>query len=219
MANQLTTDLASLLLGYRTRFILDPTDIVALLSVVPAYLIWNHPPQRKQDFTAYLAFFFASAAVIATSPPYPTVYDVTNLEYYQEGIVYAADIEEWEDAYYPVAISTDGGLSWEETDTVYNIEQKSLPIKHCGQIYPDICYQITRFGRLKEYTSGNELENVDSVSTKAFDMIIFSWEQREFVLVAAGEYGIFRRELPSGKWINIPVLEADVPISKSDPEN
>lgn len=213
LANTLTTDLASFLLGYRTIFIVDPTDLIALLATIPAYIIWKQSTQNKPIYTAYISFIFASLAVIATSPPYPTVYKVTNLEYYQEGIVYAADIDDWKDMYYPVAISIDGGLTWEESETIYNIEQKSLPIKHCGHNYPEICYQITRLGRLKEYLSNNELENIDSVKTKVFDMIMFDWDGKEYVIVAVGEYGIYRRELPHGKWINIPVLAAKTPIN------
>ena len=41
----------------------------------------------------------------------------------------------------------------------------------------------------------------------------------EVVLVAIGESGIFRRELPDSKSINIPVLEADALQSNSNPEN
>ena len=215
--NTLTTDISSFLLGYRTLFIVDPTDLIALLSTIPAYLIWKQPTQNKPKYTAYISFFFASLAVIATSPPYPTVYEVTNLEYDQDGIVYAAGIEDWKDMYYPVGISMDWGLTWEDTDAIYNIEQKSLPIKHCGQINHQICYQITSFGRLKEVTPENELVTVESVKTRAFDMVIFNWDDNEVVIVAVGEYGIFRRELPNGKWINIPVLSADTPISTSYP--
>jgi hypothetical protein len=217
LINTFTTDLASILLGYRTRFILDPTDLVALLSTIPAYFIWKQPILHKPTYTAYLAFFIASAAVIATSPPYPTVYEVTNLEYDQEGIVYAAGIEDWKETYYPVGISRDGGLTWEDSDTIFNIEQKSLPIKHCSQIHHEICYQITRWGRLKEVTPDHELVTVESVKTRAFDMVIFNWDDQEVVIVAVGEYGIFRRELPDGKWINIPVLAAKTPISSSYP--
>jgi hypothetical protein len=213
LVNALTTDLSSILLGYRTIFILDPTDLVALLSTIPAYIIWNQPNQIKPTYTAYISFFFASLAVIATSPPYPTVYEVTNLEYYQDGIVYAAGIDDWKDKYYPVAISLDGGLTWEDSENIFNLEQKSLPVKHCGHINSEICYQITNFGRLKELTSNNELDNVENIKTKVFDMIIFDWNDKDYVIVAVGEYGIFRRELPHGKWINIPVLAADTPIN------
>jgi len=212
LANTFTTNLSSSLLGYRTRYILDPTDLVALLSMIPAYWIWKQPTRRQPKYTAYLAFVFASAAVIATSPPYPTVYEVTNLEYDQEGIVFAAGVDEWKETYYPVGISMDGGLTWEDSDTVFNIEQKSLPIKHCGQINPEICYLITRFGRLKEYTTNHDFINVENINTKAFDMVIFNWDDQEVVIVAVGEYGIYRRELPSGTWTHIPVLAADAPI-------
>jgi hypothetical protein len=43
---------------------------------------------------------------------------------------------------------------------------------------------------------------------KAYDMLIISWEGKDYLIVAVGESGILRRELPRGNWEIIGVLRA-----------
>jgi hypothetical protein len=212
LANSLTIGLASMLLGFPTKLVIDPTDLIALLAMFPAWVIWSQPVSFKPTSAAYIALLFGSLAVLATSPKYPTVYKVTNLEYYQDGIIYAADTDDWGERYYPVAESVDGGATWQESQEVENIEEKGLPIKNCGRLNPAICYQVTKSGRLQELTAESEWVSVQGIKTKGYDLILFEWNDREYVIVAIGEYGILRRELPDGKWETIQVLQADTPI-------
>jgi hypothetical protein len=107
-------------------------------------------------------------------------------------------------------VSLDGGLTWQETSEVDNIEIKNLPILHCGRLNPEICYRITSYGNIKELGSDGEWGNVEELiveegTMEGYDMIIFEWEEKEIVIIAAGDYGVLRRELPDGKWQLIPV--------------
>ena len=211
LVNFLTTGLASLLIGYPTRFVMDPTDLVALFAMFPAWIIWRQSSPVKPTSAAYAALLFGSLAVIATSPEKWTVDSVTNLEYYRDGIVYAADITKQGNHKFPVAESIDGGVTWQETTEVTNIELKSKPITHCGRLNPGICYRLPRSGNLLVWGPEGEWIS-DGVSAEGHDMILFEWNDKEYVLVAIGEHGILRRELPYGEWEIIPVLLADTPI-------
>jgi len=43
-------------------------------------------------------------------------------------------------------------------------------------------------------------------------MVLFDWNDKEYVIVAVGEYCMLRRELPDGEWQVFSVLLADKPI-------
>jgi hypothetical protein len=210
--NFLTTDLTSLLLGIPTKFVMDPSDLAALFAMFPAWIIWRQPRPIKPTSAAYAALIIGSLAVMATSPVKWIVETVTNLEYYQDGIVYAADVRKQQNNIYPVAVSIDGGVTWEEATEVNNIELKSLPITDCGRLNPEICYRLTRIGELQELGPEDEWVKVEEVDKDGYDMILFDWNEEEYVIVAIGIYGIMRRELPDGEWEVIHVLWASTPI-------
>jgi hypothetical protein len=212
VANILTSQFASSLIGSPSQFILDPTDLIALVALLPAWALWNRPkPKTKPKPFAYAALSIGVIASIASSPPQIILQIVTNLEYYKDGIVYAGDRESYGKNSYPVAISLDGGLNWDKDFDRLNIDEKSRPIKQCGHIYPDICYQVTFFRDFMESLDNGETWSPTSFgrNLNSYDMEIFDWDGKEVVIVANGELGIMRRELPDGKWEKIPVLNAD----------
>jgi len=218
LVNYFTTDLSTTLLGMPTNFILDPTDLIALFAMFPAWIIWRKSSPAKPTSSAYAALLFGSLAIIATSPVKWIVSDVTNVDYYQGGIVYAADLEKRGYHEYPVAESLDGGLTWQETPEFVHLELRSLPLENCGRLNPEICYRISTWGILQVLGPENEWENDEESNfligdnTKCQDMIIFDWNDIEYVIVAIGEHGILRRELPDGEWQVIPVLWASISI-------
>lgn len=207
--NSFTTQFASLLVGFPTKFILDPTDIVALIAMLPAWIIWMQPGPIRSTRLGFAALLLASCAAIATSPPFYGITKITNLEYYRDGIVFAADKQISKDENSnPVAKSLDGGITWNQ-DQDGNIEEKGLPIKHCSRLHPNICYKLTTAGKLQELASDGTWVNEKGVSKiQVYDLIIFEWQGKEYALIAIGEYGIRRRELPDGQWDEISVLGA-----------
>lgn len=217
--NDLTAQFASLVVGFRTNFRLDPTDLLSLFILIPAWILWRQPVSKKNSRWAYFSLLLGSFAAIATSPPFYGVTKITNLEYYKDGIVFAADKEISPDEnLYPVAKSLDGGLTWEVAPEVSNIEEKGLPYKDCSHLHPDICYKLSRFGGLQELTKDDKWVGVKGLeiktpygtkSVKVYDFILFEWEEKEYLIIAIGEYGIWRRELPNGNWDKISVLDAD----------
>ena len=217
--NDLTAQSASLVVGFRTSFRLDPTDLISLFILIPAWILWRQPVSKTNSRWAYFSLLLGSVAAIATSPPFYGVTKITNLEYYKDGIILAADKEISPDENsYPVAKSLDGGLTWEVAPEISNIEEKGLPFKDCSHLYPNICYKLSRFGGLQELTNDGKWVGVEGLeiktpygtkSVKVYDFILFEWEEKEYLIIAIGEYGIWRRELPNGNWDEISVLGAD----------
>jgi hypothetical protein len=48
----------------------------------------------------------------------------------------------------------------------------------------------------------------NGLTVKAYDLIIIPYDGKQVILVAVGEAGILRRELPNGNWELIRVLHA-----------
>lgn len=206
--NSLATQITALF-GIPSRFALDPTDVIAVSIMLPAWSIWKNYQPVKSIKSAYIALAIGSLAAIATSPPEWTVSNVTNLEYYKDGVVFAADRDGWGEFSYPVAISKDFGKTW-ELARESNIEEKGLPLKLCGHLNPEICYQVTKNQHLQQLVNNETWIDVNQLgNTQVYDLILFEEDGKEIVIAANGEYGIWRRELPNGEWTKISVLRAN----------
>ena len=210
--NSLTAQVASMFVGGTAQLILDPTDLMALVVMWPGCRVW----QRSQSVTftrfAYVALSIGALAAMATSPIEYTLYSVTNLEYYKDGIVYAGDRsgQVGSEDYYPVATSLDGGLTWKLGDG-NNVAEKSLPVKYCSHQDQVYCVRLTKSHQLEEtFDNGENWSKVElGYIFIPDDLILFEWEGKEYIIVAIGEQGILRRELPGGDWEKIPVLRAN----------
>ena len=204
--NFLTTQLTSMILGTPTQIIQDWTDIIGLSIIIPSWKLWSTHRAEKPSKLGYGALTIGVLSSIATSPRYAIVRSVTDLEYYKDGIVYAADRENYGEMYPTTAMSNDGGLTWEE-EYIEGVEMNGLPIIHCSNLTSDLCFRVTKGGRLEE--SKDRGNTWTTISAGARDLILFEWESKEYVIVAKGEWGILRRELPNEDWQAIPVLEAN----------
>ncbi len=218
-ANLLTSLIATTILGFRVKFSLDPTDLIGLLSLWPAWVLWksekSYPPKRL----AYVALSIGVLASIATSPREWTIHSVTDLAF-KDGILYAADKVNYGPESFPVAVSKDGGLTWEkstvESDMSF-IDEKVFPIEDCKFLeYYGVtdCYRVTsdnkflygyKYPQDKKY-SWDTVFPSKSIVVKAFDMVIIPYEGHQVILVAVGEAGILRKALPDGHWELIEVL-------------
>jgi hypothetical protein len=208
--NDFVSQAASFLTASPVGFIMDPTDLITLAVLIPAWKLWSLPVRVSTSRLAYVALSMGALAAAATSPLAWEVRSVTNLEYYKDGIVYAADKTMGGETSYPVAISMDGGLTWEEAIDRSNVEEKSLPITHCSHMYEKICYRLNRNGRLQLFNGDNEWVIVTGFENiKVYDLILFEWDGEEYVMVAAGEYGVIRQKLPTGSWDETSVMSAD----------
>lgn len=109
--NALTEDLLARLLGFPAQIVLDPTDLIALPMLIPAWRLWNRAEVTYPSRAGWIALGVASLAVLATTPlpAIPVVRSVTS----QDGAVYAS-LEYGDGQVYArsVAKSMDGGRTW-----------------------------------------------------------------------------------------------------------
>ncbi|MBV6451456.1 MAG: hypothetical protein MHPDNHAH_02194 [Anaerolineales bacterium] len=221
-ANSLTTQFASSFVGYQTQFSLDWTDLIGLTAMLPAWRLWNQSRQWKRSRFAYVALSIGVFASIATSPVAPTITTVTHLKE-KNGSVFAFDMN-----MDTMAASKDGGKSWErvyDSDFELPSEYASLPIVECATNYPNECYRINGDEIVEHSKDGGttweiswelpadreiffERANPD-MDLGPYDMLIVQRGNQEYVLVAVGEEGILRKELPDGEWERIKVENAE----------
>jgi hypothetical protein len=235
--NSLTSQFASSIVGFPTQFILDWTDLIGLIAMLPAWKIWDQSHQWGRSKFAYITLSVGMLASIATSPAEQTVYSVTDLTYTEDGIIYAADKEGYTEEWFPVAISQDGGITWErsysDNDDMQYIDKKNYPIEYCKYIdYYEVthCYRVTanlsfvygfnypKYDKPGSYSWSPVFDSGD-IQVKAYDMIVFPCEDKECILIAAGEAGVLRRVLSDGNWEIINVLGAHTyEVFNNDPK-
>ena len=216
--NNVTAKIASFVIGGTPQIIIDPTDLIALLVMGPGWVLWCRYNETKSTKFAYIVLCLGSFAALATSPIERTVTSVTDLVS-TDGIVYVADRETFGKENYPVGKSIDGGSTWEldyEKESLPELGEKIYPIIQCinkkSSIGSRICYRVTNSHQLE--ISNDNQENwykvfySDDLTVRARDILIIIWDEKEYLLVAVGENGILRRELPDGNWEIINVINA-----------
>lgn len=128
------------LLGANVMFIPDPTDLAALIMLLPAWHLWESAPKRQYDRRlGYTALVVGTLASVATSPcPPPTL--ITRLVQ-TESAIYA-----WGSG--SIFRSNDGGLSWMGDQTLPEAQQTelqtaaTLPKTVCEEANPLRCYRV-----------------------------------------------------------------------------
>jgi len=225
VVNSITSQLSSFVVGFPTQFILDWTDIVGLTAMIPAWKLWNQSQQRRQNSFAYVALSIGALAAIATSPAEPTVEAVTHLLVKNETVVAFDKIRG------AIAVSEDGGRTWaqsHEHDDTFPNEYVSLPIVVCVPDNQNECYRINGEKNVEISKDGGKSWDISwelpadrvkylnqanpNLDLGPYDLIMIQRQNRNYVLVAAGEDGILRKELPYGDWERIAVENAK-PIS------
>ncbi len=214
LINSLTSDFASVFINRTAQIILDPTDLIALIIMFPAWKLWDQPQKVKiSNRLAYITLAIGAIAAVATSPREVAVSNVTDLVYSDDGIIYAADRETFGQESYPIAKSFDGGLTWErDFDSLPSIHEKQYPIQVCNSRSEKLnhnCYRVTSTHQLERFWNESWVKVFPSdLSVKAYDIIIFTVEGNNYMLIAIGETGVLRRDLPDGNWEIIPVIYA-----------
>jgi len=150
--NGFTKQLFTILTGLPSEIVLDPTDLLALVSLWPAWQLWarvcqeaprrTHPPRRAE----WLILMMASLATLATScPPVPSVDKIIPYE----GILYARYTSR--DSFDTLSYSADGGRTWRETaleeaptEVVQQFENFHPSNQRvCDPLQSEVCYRLT----------------------------------------------------------------------------
>jgi hypothetical protein len=222
--NSLTAQFASLFIGAPARLILDPTDLIALVVLLPAWIIWKYQKNSTISKRAYVSLSIGVVACLATSPVPPPFSDVVALTY-RDGILYAKSSV----AFYLVR-STDKGDTWEgvgySNDDWKTIDtalgERKLPIHVCDPAIQQTCYRIDGTDKVLVSNDGGQswqiawetpperLEFISHISRDitTYDLIIAAENGSRYLFVAMGNNGILRRQLPDGEWIRLGVEKA-----------
>lgn len=125
------------LLGGRVSITPDPTDLVALVMLIPAGWLWRRATSRRFDHRlGYAALALGALASAATAPCPPPVV-ITRLAQV-DGVIYALGGSNL------VFQSQDGGQTWLDGQALVNELQTApvLPKIVCENALPQRCYRI-----------------------------------------------------------------------------
>jgi hypothetical protein len=153
-----------------------PTDLIALLILIPSWRLWNQDSARPPTSYAWLVLGVASMATMATSCP---PIDVISRIVVHEGVIYTSSQE-----FYTVA-SYDLGLTWQDpTDYPDGVFEQldpmeELPKTVCFPQNPSQCYRVLGDGVVessKDRGSSWEIAwQVPPGRRKLMDRIAKSW--------------------------------------------
>lgn len=233
VVNSITGEIISMIVGAPTMLLLDPSDLMALAVLVPAWKLWTQNQQRKPTFLGYVSLGIGLIGSLATSPALPPFDNVTALAY-EDGVLYAAQLDQ---EY--VARSRDMGVTWEssysrpdwEIHAASILRERELPAEACDPVSPEVCYRIEGSDAVFSSRDGgvtwevswqipqDRREFVARVSEpiRAQDLIIAEQAGARHLFVAMGPDGILRKELPEGEWERRAVAEAEpAPLQSTD---
>ena len=164
--NQLTRDSVATLVGYPVQILLDVTDLVALLSLVPAWFLWRKAEgERPFPFPNRLTFIMlgaASLATLATSPCMPP--SIVSRVIIHNNTIYTNPGFEHEINDLTLMHSTDLGIAWQHVssdaipgEVFSTLQQKpTMPLVVCEQENDKICYRITGKPLVEESIDGGQ---------------------------------------------------------------
>lgn len=237
--NFMTGKLVAQLLGHPTAYLLDPTDLVALIVLYASWHLWLHPPKFRVRNLRWVALVAGALSVIATSPEIaPPVF---NRLVVSDGVLYAAEYRPASADSLLVASSTDGGLTWDQVylpdlqGLPYNFQSPSLPYQVCLPDDPSSCFRITGSETIEMSEDGGQTWQVTwrpppgrgyfmdryihrfllysgdpkDIDSGPYDVAVYDYEGETYLLAAMGNEGVLRRVMPDGEWERVAVLWAE----------
>lgn len=155
--------LAGVVVGNPVRIVLDPTDLIALVALLPAWRLWIHleqtPSAQLPGRWAYMALGLAALASIATSPCFE-IPKVVRVVAYEDSLYAGLDYGERSGQFSPYAKSEDGGQNWEQVEEAPEkvaaqlAEPATLPVVACDPADALHCYRVNGDERVEESNDG-----------------------------------------------------------------
>jgi hypothetical protein len=155
--NGTTADMLSAFLGFRVQMMLDPTDLVALLVLLPAWRLWNHAPSSKPGRLGWAMLALAALGTVATSAPLPAplVMRVASVD----SILYAELVTNGGTGKSAaVAQSQDGGRTWSDAVLVPSgvFHDNTLPVVFCDPARESLCFRVAQKGIVEQSEDGGQ---------------------------------------------------------------
>ena len=234
-ANALAADAAGRLLGGPTRIALDPTDLVALVMLWPAWQLWVRAERLDSRRSSWVALAMASVATMATQPCMP-LHTVERVAVVDGRPVLGLSL--WEGGPRSVAYMMEGLLAWATDedpppDVLEEINRTvELPLTVCDPSDSPVCYRIDGRAQIERSTDGGQTWQVDwslpvgrqafldrypggpiqmcakEVDMGPYDMAFVDRDGDRLLVVAMGNEGIQIRT-PDGTWERRGVLSAE----------
>lgn len=242
--NAATEELLSHLLNVPVQIILDPSDLIALPVLIPAWRLWETVKQISSNHLGWFALGIASLATLATSPlpPVPIVQRVGS----HDGALYASGY------YLPLAKSADGGKTWvSDAASPAETNVRPLPVVICDSPQTKVCYRTSQNEQVDGSDDGGQTwrvawsipegrrEFMERLREARCPVLISCGELKKLdigpydltfstpvgqnglhtLVVAMGNEGIMVRT-PEGKWERYAVLGArPTPMAASNPDD
>jgi hypothetical protein len=174
--NGWASDLLTYLYGQPIKIALDPSDCIALVMFIPAWVMWLGIERQKESTApgkvTYLVLAAGSLAALATAPC-ASAHQVTRLAL-DRGLLYAgigitnriedggivlASLKRWED-WHVVMYSAYSGTVWQPVPNFQTYAQnpfrepRQMPIIACDPAELNICYRIDGTAEVKESSDG-----------------------------------------------------------------
>ncbi len=232
--------------GLPIHFTRDPTDLVALLALIPSYLLWKSDRRRPPLRRSLAVLGLASLAALATTPCEPEQ-PITHLISH-DGSLYAVATA-WEPAS-NAFLATDLGRRWEYIDPESLpeavLEAASVPVPlpktACVPGLPQVCYRAAGQEWLEVSRDGGGtwaiawevsqarrayMERVASgygqllacgktLDLRATDLAILGEGPQHMVVVALGNEGVLRGRYDQAEWTRIGVGWAEPSAALGD---
>lgn len=223
--NAATSNALGLVLSGPAQIIVDPSDLIALPVLWPAWRIWNRSGSDQPRQTSWLALCLAALATVATTPPPPIP---TFKQVASEGTtIYARAELQYGGSSTLVTRSDDGGNSWVSVREVSaNIwHDTRMPIVACVPNDSRMCYRIAQPEQVQQSDDGGQTWHVawrlpdgrrrfmeawlrnscnfpcfgKSLDLGPYDLTLINYGDSYAVVVALGNEGFLIRK-PSGEW-------------------
>jgi hypothetical protein len=240
LINEWSTDFLESFLGIPAEIVLDPTDLTALIMLLPSWSLWNRADPSRSPRYALLVVALGSLASLATSgPTYITLTGLAQVD----GMLYAGGEG-------MIIRSSDGGMTWEEVEVPENVvrdDEKAqgnvvnevlltpkFPIVRCSLDDPALCYRLIGSEMVERSDDGGQNWEIDwetprgrrlfmerystwkDVDLGPYDLEIIGSGPKQSVVVAAGNEGLLISSM-DGVWerVDTPSTEP-TPYMESD---
>lgn len=215
--SHLTEIFLSRLLWQPAQIICDPTDLIALVMLLPAWklrTIYKKQPSAKNSKLAYLALCAGSIAAMATGDYNVPHFYIRNLTIY-ENTIYAytgSDSGSYTNPNKLIFYSLDNGKTWSKAD--FDIpspviddlaKPRNLPVTVCLPKQSNICYRTDSHAIVQSFDGGKTWNTSWSISLAQYrfmsysnpymslgpyDLIAFEEEGKPVLIAALGNQGV-----------------------------
>lgn len=212
--NLLSTQSASAIFGMPVSYALDASDVLALVMLLPAWLLWIQPKifvAKKRSWVFLVAGLLAS---LATSPAVPSVNPDKLL--YQNDVLYVIDLSN--NSY---ESSDDLGLSWGRSyDLPAANLKKPYAAQACDPENARVCYRTPGNGTVEMTSDGGSSWQVvwdlgipvgragvverirgENIPLGPYDLLTIRKDNQTILFVALGNIGLLRHRQVADDWV------------------